>query len=441
VDAWVGLLVLAGAGALVGAVTGLLPSLHVNTLAVLLVATVPLMAPVLLAAGLTAYEPAFYAAALILAISISHSFVNIIPAAYLGAPDESAALNVLPAHRFLLRGYGFRAVRLSALASFAALAVSLVLVWPFKWLLGPPVGLFDRIGGILPLIVLILAGLLVWGEPNRIGPESWTPQRRRAAARVAATAVFLAAGAYGLVIGDVPLAGFLPVPPSPLLPALSGLFGAATVVTSAIGTTRIPHQFVRRQDDNLRASSAAVGLGIGVTAGATMSVLPGLTSASATGLVASVRRGGDAETIVSLSSVNTANAVFNLAMLYLFLKTRSGAVIAVEAVLAVETWTGPPPHGLLLLLAVGLAAGVASLLLTLGIGRFLVRRLQRIPYRGLLAAVLVWMTATVIVFTGPWGVLVLVVGTALGVAPVRLGLRRVPLTGVLLVPILAYFWL
>jgi TctA family transporter len=38
-------------------------------------------------------------------------------------------------------------------------------------------------------------------------------------------------------------------------------------------------------------------------------------------------------------------------------------------------------------------------------------------------------------------VLVLVVGTALGVAPVRLGLRRVPLTGVLLVPILAYFWL
>jgi putative membrane protein len=92
-------------------------------------------------------------------------------------------------------------------------------------------------------------------------------------------------------------------------------------------------------------------------------------------------------------------------------------------------------------LAVGLAAGVASLLLTLGIGRFLVRRLQRIPYRGLLAAVLVWMTATVFVFTGPWGVLVLVVGTALGVAPVRLGLRRVPLTGVLLVPILTYFWL
>ncbi len=439
-DLLTGLLLLAVGGAVAGAVTGLLPSMHVNTLAVVLVASVPALAALLPQWGFGAASPAFYAAALILAVSISHTFVNIVPAAYLGAPDEAAALNVLPAHRMLLRGNGYRAVRLSALASFWALVVGLVLVVPFKWLLGPPVDLFGRISTVLPLIVLALAVALVWGEPNRVGPDRWTPGRRRLAGRVAAAVLFLTAGLFGLVSMEVPLVAYVPVPPSPLLPALSGLFGAATILTSAIATARVPHQFLRLHDADLSRHGAVVGLGVGVVAGATMSVLPGLTSASATGLVAAVRRGSDAETIVSLSSVNTANALFNLAMLYLFLRTRSGAVIAIEAVLAVESWTGPPPHEMVLLLLVALAAGVTSLLLTIGIGRFLVRRLQRIPYRGLLAVVLGWMVVVVVLFTGVGGLLVFAVGTALGVVPVRLGLRRVPLTGVLLVPILTYLW-
>jgi putative membrane protein len=305
-----------------------------------------------------------------------------------------------------------------------------------------PVRLFEWVRLGLPWIVLALAVALVWGEPHGLGPERWPGRRRRLVARCASVGVFLAAGVYGLVIFRVPMHGLIPVPPSPLLPALSGLFGAATILTSAMATARVPHQFVRMHPEDLSRRGAVVGLSVGVAAGAAMSVLPGLTSASATGLVASMRRGGgDAETVVGLSSVNTANALFNLAMLWLFLKTRSGAVVAIEAIVDVSPWRTAPPNPLVLLLLVAWTAGFASLLLTLGIGRFLVRRLQRIPYRKLLAGVLVYMLVSVVLFTGLPGLVAFATATALGVVPVRLGLRRVPLTGVLLVPVLTYLWL
>ncbi|HEX9816500.1 MAG TPA: tripartite tricarboxylate transporter permease, partial [Candidatus Thermoplasmatota archaeon] len=107
------LLAVATIGSLVGCFTGLLPSLHVNTLAVLLLASAPLMNAAFQASGFSA-QPAFLVACLILAISVAHTFVNIIPATYLGAPDESTALSVLPGHQMLLRGTGYRAVQLSA---------------------------------------------------------------------------------------------------------------------------------------------------------------------------------------------------------------------------------------------------------------------------------------------------------------------------------------
>lgn len=432
------LLALSALGALTGCVTGLLPSLHVNTLAVILIAAAPGLEAALLAAGFDAFAGPFCVAALILSISIAHTFVNIIPATYLGAPDESTVLAVLPGHKLLLRGTGFRAVQLSALASQAAVLASLVLLVPFKWLLGAPIHLFEFVRNHLLLLVLGLAIYLVASEPGECGPADWSPTQRRRLAKALALALLLVTGVYGLLLNGLPYASQVPVPPSPLLPALTGLFGAATLL-AAFGTPAIiPHQFLRIRHRDVRLVGGAAALSAGLVAGATMSVLPGLTNASATALATTLRKGTNEETIVSLSAVNTANAMFNLAMLYLYLRTRSGAVVAMEQLWPVRTWHDVLPADLAWFGFVALVTGLGSMLLTLLLGRVAVRRLQRIPYRGLLAVVLVYMTLVVWLFTGSAGLLVYATGALLGLLPIRLGLRRVALTGVLLGPLLVY---
>lgn len=434
------LLLLSLAGAFAGCVTGLLPSLHVNTLAVLLLAIAPLLGGVLPTIGFDALPPGFYVAGFVLAVSIAHTFVNAIPGTFLGAPDDSMALSVLPAHKMLLRGAGYRAVELSALSSQWAVLASVALALPFKWILGPPVGLFDRIRSHLFWIVLLLALALVLTEPARLGPEKLRPGLRRAIARLVALGLLAFTALYGFLINDQPYTSLVPVPPSPLLPALSGMFGAATILAALTLPPRLPHQFLRMRHDDLTLAGGAAALGAGLAAGATMSVLPGLTNASASALATALRKGTDEETIVNLSAVNTANAVFNLAVLYLYLRTRSGAVVAMAELVPVRTWALSLPTDLAWYGVVTLASGLAALILTLLLGRLLARRIHHVPYRGLLVGVLVYMVATVGVFNGWAGLLSFASATAIGLVPVRLGLRRTALTGVLLGPVLVYLF-
>ncbi len=431
------LAIVATAGALIGCLTGLLPSLHVNTLAVLLLASAPLMNAMFQATGFSA-EPAFLVACLILAISIAHTFVNIIPATYLGAPDESTALSVLPGHQMLLRGTGYRAVQLSALASQAAVVLSVAAALPFHWFLSGPIGIWEFVRTHLFWLVLVTAVMLVILEPGMLGPETWHDLVRAACAKAASVMILLLSSGYGWLLSQLPYKAYLPVPPSPLLPALSGLFGGATVLASLVVTAKLPHQFLRVRHRDVKMPGAAAALGTGVVAGATMSVLPGLTNASATALATMLRKGTNEETIVSVSAVNTANAMFNLAVLYLYGRTRSGAVVAMKDLWAVDTWYDRIPIDLANFGIVALLTGFGSMLITLMIGKHTVRQIQRVPYRGLSWGVLAYMVATVAIFTGAAGLLVFAVGIAIGTLPVKLGLQRVALTGVLLGPVLVY---
>jgi len=48
---------------------------------------------------------------MVLANSITHTFLNIIPVVYLGAPDAGTALAVLLGHSLLLDGMGMAAIK------------------------------------------------------------------------------------------------------------------------------------------------------------------------------------------------------------------------------------------------------------------------------------------------------------------------------------------
>ena len=105
-------------GILIGIITGLTPGIHINLVSVMLISSAPFLLKYLSPLSLACF---------IISVAITHTFLDAIPSIYLGAPDESKALSVLPGHRFLLQGLGHTALLYTTIGAFAALLLALVL--------------------------------------------------------------------------------------------------------------------------------------------------------------------------------------------------------------------------------------------------------------------------------------------------------------------------
>jgi len=119
-------------GVLLGTATGIIPGIHPNNVALILLSLLPALSH-----SLSAFLPATHIpmllASLLIAASITHTFLSFIPAAFVGAPEGDTALCVLPAHHLLLEGRAYEAVKLSAAGSFLALISSFLFLMPFKF--------------------------------------------------------------------------------------------------------------------------------------------------------------------------------------------------------------------------------------------------------------------------------------------------------------------
>ena len=115
-------------GVLTGVLTGILPGLHVNNIALIFLSlsgTIVSAFGFLLDYGISTDFILVLICVYIISVSISHTFHDIIPSTFLGAPDEDKALSVLPAHSLLLEGKGYEAVALSAIGSYGAILFSM----------------------------------------------------------------------------------------------------------------------------------------------------------------------------------------------------------------------------------------------------------------------------------------------------------------------------
>lgn len=394
-------------GSLVGLLTGLVPGLHVNTLAAM-------------ALGLAWDHPA--APLFVLAVGITHTFVAILPATYLGAPDSSTALATLPAHRMLRFGQAPTAVRTSAQASLLALLMVAGLAVPYRWLLDEPGRLASWMSDATPWALTATILVLVWQE-RRGGPR----------AMMWAAGLHLGAGLLGLAVLDHRFAGPL-AGGSTLLPLLAGLFGAPTLVVAMRHAGDTPLQDPPTDLDPALRRRCGRATTIGVAAASITAVLPGVTAAVAT----AVARAGDAgaeddahplPVIATLSAVNTAHALFALLVLMHLGTVRSGLGAYLET-----AWVTP---SLWTMTTVAMGAGILGYLGTRALDPLFSVLLTRLPARPLSLAALAALVAMTGLLTGPLGTLLLASATALGLVPLAVGVRRVHLAGVLLVPILA----
>ena len=433
-------------GALAGVVTGLVPGIHVNTVTALLLAV---------SAGLASLGveyPAFLA--FTCALAISHTFFDVVPGLFLGIPGDEAFAQ-LPGHRLVKGGEGVAAIRLSVLGSAMGLALGLAVMLV--------AGLAGVIGAleawIRPVMFLVLAGvsaILVLTDR----PRGWS------------LFTFLASGLLGIAVFGSPLvAGGSDAPVNALFPSLAGLFGVAGLLY-ALGTAgpkgRVPVS--AGASLGLSGRRVAASGGIGGAAGLLVGLLPGLGAANAATLLllleerlpwrkrrrtasdgpaeesdrppsrprptsAAPHDPADARSyLVTTSSLNTSEALFAIAALYVIQRSRSGASIAVEQILGGVLMADLPEMAA----AMAVAGVVAAAIMWRGGPRF-ASAFGAVNETGLNWGVVAFLVVLTAMLLGLGGLAILAAATAVGMVPLVAGVRRAQLMGFFLVPAMLFF--
>ena len=416
-------------GFVIGVFTALIPGMHVNTVSLMMVS---FQFPFLIISDIMKvddYVMPLLVSSSIISVYIAHTFVNIIPATFLGVPEEGVALTMLPAHSLLVKGRGYEAIHLSAMGSFFSAVVTILLMFPLKFLLSDPVNLYASLKDIMVWIIIAVISVMILTEKS---PK----------AMLISSTILLLSGIYGLIVLDLSLESPFGLPSSSLFPSFTGLFGLSTLLSSVLSKTRMVEQELH-EPVLLKAdrSSGIVSVITGSLSGILVSIIPGVTTAIGT-VIALVTRGetDEKQAIITLSSVNTAVSIATIFNLFIIGKTRSGVAIVVRNLIGTETWKGIfPPYSLLCLLIPVVVSASLSLPVTCYIGRFLSEKIGKINYQKITWVGISLVIILVFIFSGFVGLLILFTGASIGLLPIFTGVRRSSCMGVLLIPLLIHF--
>jgi len=431
-------------GVLTGIATGLLPGLHVNNIAIILLS----LSGIIIAAFSFLYEYGLseefilvLICVFIISTSISHTFHDVIPSTFLGAPDEDTALSVLPAHSLLMEGKGYEAVALSAMGSYGAIIFCFLLLFPIRFLIGNPLFFYETLREIMFFVLLAITILMIGTEKSKIG-KFRIKYLSSISGMLFALFVFLLSGIFGIIIFKIPVDSPIGLSSPVLFPALAGLFGTPTLLESLMTKPSIPNQIIKDPSlDGCMKKSSTLSVITGSLGGVLVSIIPGITSATGTILAMNARgESNKRQTIITLSAVNTACAFFVVVVMFVILRSRSGATLAAMELMAVSEWTNIlMPANLAYLLIALLLGGTLSYFFTLKVGKIFAKKFANVPYALIVKLTISLIVGMVFLFTGLLGLLILIIATLIGLLPVEWGVRRSHCMGILLFPILLYF--
>ncbi len=387
-------------GTISGTITGLVPGLHVNLVNVLLLSLSPF---------LLNYTTPIILAIYIVSMAITHTFLNVLPAVYLGAPDsEGKILSVLPGHRMLLQGKGYEAVTLTVLGSFLAIIIGIALT-PLLLKFLP--ALYSSIKNYIGYLLVIISIYMIFRERKKF----W------------AFFIFMLAGIFGIGVLNLDLK-------EPLFPLLSSLFGIAGLLISLKDNVKIPQQLITKieipKKEVVKAMSSA-----GIV-GTFVSLMPGLGPAQAAIIGSQIIKLTDKGFLILVGSLETLGMVTSFIAITSINKARNGAVVVISRLM--ETIT---QKDLVLFLAVALVSGLIATFLSLKFARIFSSLITKINYQKLCIAIIVLIVGMAFWLSSYIGLLTLVIGSFIGMLPSLVGIGKNHLMGCLLLPVILFFLL
>ncbi len=381
-------------GSVVGIATGLIPGFHPNLIATL-------------AASYAFFTPVKSSVFLVSA-GVTNTFVNFIPAVYLGAPSASTALSVLPGHKMLMEGRGYEAIRLTVVGGLISVAI-VVAIFPVFVLGIDPV--YSFLSSYMPLVLLSVVAYMVWKDR-----------------RLDSVGFFVLSGLLGYVVLEHNIVGTQ----HDLFPLLSGLFGIPMLIHSFRKKPSIPTE--DRSIEHIDRREAIREGTLGSLAGVVVGLLPGIGSAQATYLVRELEDDeSDRGFMLALGGVNTSNILVSLLAIYLIGRGRSGVAVSVQNIMDSITLN----HSVLFIIVGIVAAGIGAYA-TLKLARSSLVLFRKADYSSLCLGVIVFILLASLVLTGTMGLVVALVATSIGFSCLLSGSRRSYLMGSILFPIIIF---
>jgi putative membrane protein len=383
-----------------GIVTGLIPGIHINLISLILLSISPIL--------LKLTDPVVLCC-FIIAMAITHTFLDALPSIFLGAPDADQALNVLPGHKLLLEGKGFEAVKLTVIGSLLCLLLATALIPPMLFISKT---IYPFLKGYIGYLLIVIVLFMILKDKRKL----------------LNLIVFTISGVLGLIVLNMPNLS------DPLFPLLSGLFGTSMLVVSLTQKVKIPEQTFKETIE-VKKQHMAQAVGAGTVAGSLTGFFPGLGPAQGAVLASQITKNiGDYGFMILVGGINTVNFVFSLVTLYTIEKARNGAVIVVSKLL--ENYS---IIALIIFVCAALIAGAAATMLALKISKLFAKLISKINYSLIVCCVITLIIALVFYFSGILGILVLLVSTAIGIIPGLTGVARNHQMGCLILPVILFF--
>jgi putative membrane protein len=374
-------------GCIAGIIAGLTPGLHSNNVSIILLAT-PFFGD-----EITAF---------ILSMCITQAFTDFIPSIFIGAPSENTFESTLPGHRMLLEGKAYEAICYTTLGGLIAIIAGAILTPLFFLFIEQN---SEQIIMITPLVLIFAIICFVTSEKG-LNKKIWV------------LFAIIAAATQGILFQDQ------------IFPLITGYFGIAGTLHSLKDK---PLSAKQEAHAEIRNDSIIDSL-IGVCGGAIVSIMPGIGSNTAAGIINAFRRTTNTKNYLAMiGSINVSNFFFSFATLFALSKARNGAMLALQNKI-LYTQNTLFIGTIIMFLAAGIG-GISALILA----KKAMKYFDEKNLRALSISTIILMIILVGTFNGINGLIALVFSTALGLLVITKGVKRSTCMSALIVPVLFFY--
>ncbi len=385
-------------GCVFGIVCGLMPGIHPNTVAIIL--------STLIISGRLSFSnfSSTEIISFLISLLITNTFVDFVPSLLFSTPKEGTYLAVSPMQRYLKRGEGFLALTITTLSGLLSLTF-FILFFPFFKLL---------LKIIYPVLysytpdILIAAIFLFLANSKRKLKETII---------IAMLASVLGLEIFSLNISSTESIGCM----------LTGLFGFSSLIIGLFKKEKIAKQKLREIDVDM--NPVLKGSVLSILGGIFSGIFPGITSTISAILVSTFVEMNESSFLSLLGGLNTINALMCICFFILYGKTRNGVVKIIKD-------TGLNINSLNLIFYIAFVSSLIGALVTLNIGKFMLRNISGIEIKKIYSPILILLLIIFYKLYGIFGILIVCSSTFLGILCENMDVKKSTLAFSLLIPVL-----
>lgn len=386
-------------GLMAGTFTGLAPGIHINLIASLLL-------------SYSFLQDSFPVQALVIfivAMSITHTFIDFIPSIFLGAPEEDTFLSMLPGHEMFLQGKGFQAVVYTLKGALLGLLITLIFTPIFILFLSQ---FYSFIKTFIPFLLIFISFYIIFRDKEIL-----------LSLIVFALAAFLGVFSFNLPVKD------------PLLPLLTGLFGLSSIMISLNNKVSLAPQNIEDiKDITLTKKELARSSIAAFIFSPLCSFLPGIGSSHAATLASEIIPQERKGFLFLSGAINTAIMSLSFVAVYVLGRARSGSAAAVQELLQNITL-----QNIITMVATIIISGVLAYFLGIRLAKASLKLIGKFNYAHISIIVIIILLIVNLVFTNLLGLLVLWAATSIGLFCMLANVKRINLMASLIVPAILYY--